>query len=295
LIAFCTDDRDPDDIVDDGHINGMVRKAVEAGVAPQDALVCASLNPATWHGLAHLGAVAPGYQADLLLLPDLESFRPERVLKAGKPVGEIVRPDVPEWVRQSVRIAPLTRADLAAPSSGTSIRAIGLVPDQVVTESLIVDAGDADLAKIAVVERHLATGRVGVGFVRGSGLRRGALASTVAHDAHNIVVVGASDDDMLAAVARAAELGGGIVAVEDGRVLAECPLPVAGLLSDASLADVIAQSRECSDAATALGWNGATPFLTLSFLALSVIPALKITDRGLVDVDRFELVPLSVE
>jgi adenine deaminase len=295
LIAFCTDDRDPDDIVDDGHINGMVRKAVEAGVAPEDALVCATLNPATWHGLAHLGAVAPGYQADLLLLPDLESFRPERVLKAGKPVGEIVRPDVPEWVRQSVRIAPLAHADLAAPSSGTSIRAIGLVPDQVVTESLVVDAGDADLAKIAVVERHLATGRVGVGFVRGSGLRRGALASTVAHDAHNIVVVGASDDDMLAAIARAAELGGGIVAVDDGRVLAECPLPVAGLLSDASLADVIAQSRECSDAAAALGWNGATPFLTLSFLALSVIPALKITDRGLVDVERFELVPLTVE
>jgi adenine deaminase len=295
LIAFCTDDRDPDDIVDDGHINGMVRKAVEAGVAPEDALVCASLNPATWHGLGHLGAVAPGYQADLLLLPDLESFRPERVLKAGKPVGEIVRPDVPEWVRQSIRIAPLSRADLEAPSSGTSIRAIGLIPDQVVTESLVVDADADDLAKIAVVERHLATGRVGVGFVRGSGLRRGALASTVAHDAHNVVVVGVSDDDMLAAVARAAELGGGIVAVEDGRVLAECPLPVAGLLSDASLADVIAQSRACTEAAAALGWNGATPFLTLSFLALSVIPALKITDRGLVDVERFELVPLSAE
>jgi len=305
LIAFCTDDRDPDDIVDDGHINGMVRKAVEAGVAPEDAVVCATLNPATWHGLAHLGAVAPGYQADLLLLPDLESFRPERVLKAGKPVGEIVRPDVPEWVRQSVRIAPLTRADLRAPSDGGAIRVIGLVPDQVVTESLVDRAtaadGEAiadperDLAKIAVVERHLATGRVGVGFVRGSGLRRGALASTVAHDAHNLVVLGVSDEDMLAAVARVVELGGGIVAVEDGRVLAECPLPVAGLLSDASLADVIAQSRACSDAAAALGWSGRTPFLTMSFLALSVIPALKITDRGLVDVERFELVPLSAE
>src|SRR5436853_2255041 len=117
-IAFCTDDRDPDDIVDDGHVNGMVRNAVEAGVSPEDALVCATLNPATWHGLAHLGAVAPGYQADLLVLPDLESFRPELVLKAGKPVGDIVRPDVPEWVRQSVRIAPLARDDLAAPSEG---------------------------------------------------------------------------------------------------------------------------------------------------------------------------------
>jgi adenine deaminase len=300
LIAFCTDDRDPDDIVDDGHINGMVRKAVEAGVTPEDAVVCATRNPATWHGLAHLGAVAPGYQADLLLLPDLESFRPERVFKAGKPVGEFARPDVPEWVRQSVRIAPLTRADLAAPSEGGSIRVIGLVPDQVVTESLVVDGTAAadperDLAKIAVIERHLATGRVGVGFVRGSGLKRGALASTVAHDAHNLVVLGVSDDDMLAAVARAVELGGGIVAVESGRVLAECPLRVAGLLSEASLADVIAQSRACTDAAASLGWGGATPFLTMSFLALSVIPALKITDRGLVDVERFELVPLSVE
>jgi adenine deaminase len=304
-IAFCTDDRDPDDIVDDGHVNGMVRKAVELGVAPEDALVCATLNPATWHGLAHLGAISPGYQADVLVLPDLESFRPEIVLKAGKPVGEIARPDVPEWVRQSVRIAPLAREDLAARSGGGAIRVIGLVTDQVVTESLVerptVQDGCAiadperDLAKIAVVERHLATGRVGVGFVRGSGLRRGALASTVAHDAHNLVVLGVSDDDMLAAVARAAELGGGIVAVEDGRMLAECPLPVAGLLSDAPLDDVIARSRACTDAAVALGWSGATPFLTMAFLALSVIPALKITDRGLVDVERFELVPLSVE
>ena len=304
-IAFCTDDRDPDDIRDDGHINGMVRKAVELGVAPEDALVCATLSPAAWHGLSELGAVAPGYLADLVVLPDLESFRPELVLKAGKRIGEIVRPDVPEWVRQSVRIAPVAREDLAAPSNGGAIRVIGLVTDQVVTESLVdlptVEDGLAvadpgrDLAKIAVIERHLATGRVGVGFVRGSGLQRGALASTVAHDAHNLVVLGVSDDDMLAAVARAAALGGGIVAVGDGKVLAECPLPVAGLFSVATLDEVIAQSRACSDAATELGWIGATPFLTMAFLALSVIPALKITDRGLVDVERFELVPLSVE
>src|SRR5437868_14477431 len=162
-IAFCTDDRDPDDIRDDGHINGMVRKAVEVGIAPEDALVCATLNPATWHGLTHLGAVAPGYQADLLVLPELESFRPDVVLKAGKPIGEIARPNVPEWVRQSVRIAPLARDDLAAPSNGGAVRVIGLVADQVVTESLVeqptVVAGRAvadparDLAKIAVVER----------------------------------------------------------------------------------------------------------------------------------------------
>jgi adenine deaminase len=290
-IAFCTDDRDPDDIVDDGHINGMVRKAVAAGVAPADAIVCASFNSARWHGLSHLGALAPGYQADVLVLPDLESFRPELVLKAGRRLQDFARPDVPEWVQQSVRIAPLSRDGFAVPECDR-IRAIGLVPDQVVTESLVVDRNADDLVKIAVVERHHATGRVGLGFVHGSGVQRGALASTVAHDAHNIVVLGASDDDMLAAVEAVAALGGGIVAVDEGRVVAQCPLPVAGLFSLATLDEVIAQTRECNDAAHTMGWSGSTPFLTLSFLGLSVIPSLKITDQGLVDVERFELVPL---
>ena len=157
----------------------------------------------------------------------------------------------------------------------------------------VADA-DRDLAKIAVIERHLGTGRVGLGFVHGSGLERGALASTVAHDAHNIVVVGMNDGDMVHAVHRLGELGGGIVVVDDGKVTSELPLPVAGLLADAPLAKVIAQSLACNDAARSLGWSGATPFLTLSFLGLSVIPSLKITDRGLVDVDRFEIVPLRV-
>jgi adenine deaminase len=176
------------------------------------------------------------------------------------------------------------------------------VADQIVTESLeleprvvdrhIVSDPERDLVKLAVAERHLGTGRIGLGLVSGSGLRRGALASTVAHDAHNLVVVGADDDDMAFAAQRLAELGGGIVVVDGGRVVAECPLPVAGLLSDQPLDVVVEQSRACNDAAQGLGWRGATPFLTLAFLALSVIPSLKLTDRGLVDVDRFELVPL---
>ena len=306
-IAFCTDDRDPEDIADAGHVNGMVRDAVAAGVAPEDALVMASLHPAQWHGLGRHGAVAPGYQADLLLLPDLVSFAPDVVLKRGRPLEVAARAEVPEWVRQTVRIRPVRPLDFAIPwagGGGGGARAIGLVTDQVVTESLVVEpvvadghavaSAERDLAKIAVVERHLATGRVGLGFVSGSGLERGALASTVAHDAHNLVVVGMTDEDMAFAVSYLAELGGGIVAVEGGRVLAECPLTVAGLLSEAPLEDVIAQSRACNAAAADLGWSGATPFLTLSFLALSVIPSLKITDRGLVDVDRFELVPLAV-
>jgi adenine deaminase len=303
-IAFCTDDRDPEDIVDDGHVNGMVRKAVAAGIAPEDAIVMASLNPALCHGLRRHGAIAPGYRADLLLLPDLESFAPATVLKRGRRIEEPPLAVIPDWVRQSVRIRHVSASDFAIASDGSDIRAIGLVTDQVVTESLVrepaVAAGHAvadpgrDLAKIAVVERHLATGRIGLGFVSGSGLQLGTLASSVAHDAHNLVVVGMSDEDMAFAIERLAEIGGGIVAVDAGAVVAECPLPIAGLLSDAPLADVVAQSRACNEAAHALGWSGATPFLTLSFLGLSVIPHLKITDRGLVDVDRFELVPLSV-
>jgi adenine deaminase len=302
-IAFCTDDRDPEDIAENGHINGMVREAVAAGVAPEDAIVLASLNPATWHRLWHLGAIAPGYQADLLILADLERFEPELTLKAGRPVDEIPEPEVPEWVKHSVRNRPVTEADLRIPWTGGDARVIGLVPDQVVTESLVeqpvtaqgaaVADASRDLAKIAVIERHLGTGRVGLGFVQGAGLQRGALASTVAHDAHNIVVLGMDDRDMLRAVQRLGELGGGIVVVDGGEVAAELPLPVAGLLADAPLAEVIEQSLACNEAARALGWSGATPFLTLSFLGLSVIPSLKITDRGLVDVDRFELVPLQ--
>jgi adenine deaminase len=303
-IAFCTDDRDPEDIEDSGHVNGMVREAVAFGIAPEDAVLMASHHPALWHGLHRHGAIAPGYVADLLLLPDLVSFQPSGVLKRGRPIEDVPRVEVPEWVRQSVRIRPLAPGDFAIPWNGGSARAIGLVEDQVVTHSLerelvvedglaVADAG-RDLAKIAVVERHLATGRVGLGFLAGSGLRRGALASSVAHDAHNLVVVGMSDRDMAFAVERLAELGGGIVAVDELRVLAECPLPVAGLLSDAPLADVVAQSRACNEAAHELGWSGATPFLTLAFLALSVIPHLKITDQGLVDVDRFRIVPLRL-
>ncbi len=304
-MAFCTDDRDPEDIADNGHVNGMVRDAVAAGVAPEDAIVMASFHPAQWHRLDRHGAVAPGYQADLLLLPDLVSFVPELVLKRGLPIKNHESPPIPDWVRQTVRVQPVTPADLAIPSSGARIRAIGLIDDQVVTRSLVCDPvvsdghavadAAADLAKIAVVERHLATGRIGLGFVSASGLQRGALASSVAHDAHNLVVVGMTDDDIAFAVGHLARIGGGIVAVEGGRVLAECALPVAGLLSDAPLAEVIESSRACNEAASELGWVGATPFLTLAFLALSVIPSLKITDQGLVDVDRFEIVPLEVE
>jgi adenine deaminase len=303
-LAFCTDDREPEHIAEEGHINSMVRDAVAAGVAPEDALVMASLNPSTWHGLTELGALAPGYQADVLVLRDLESFVPELVLKAGKEAGEIPKPEVPEWVKHTVRIRPLATNDFAIRwSKDGRARVIGIVPNQIVTESLVeeplVENGRAladptrDLLKIAVVERHLGTGRVGLGFVRGFGLRSGALASTVAHDAHNVVVIGVKDDDMLRAVRRLSDTGGGVVVVDRGIVKAELKLPVAGLLSDAGLEEVIAASRACVEAAHDLGCELASPFQSMAFLALSVIPSLKITDRGLVDVDRFEIVPLE--
>jgi adenine deaminase len=303
-IAFCTDDREPEHIVDEGHINSMVRASVEQGIAPEDALVMASRNGASWHGLSHLGAVAPGYQADLLVLPDLERFEPEVVLKRGLSVGEIERPAVPEWVKHTVRAAPTSTGDFALRSSGRRVRVIGVVPDQIVTEALVeeptvhdgqvVADAERDLAKVAVVERHLGTGRIGLGLVRGFGLRDGALASTIAHDAHNIVAVAMNDDDLQRAVERLVELGGGIVVVSQCEVRAELPLPVAGLLSDRPLAEVVAASRACVEAARGLGCTLPSPFQSLAFLALSVIPSLKITDHGLVDVDAFDLVPLEV-
>src|SRR6478609_2006067 len=300
-IAFCTDDREPEHIAEDGHINSMVRDAVAAGIAPEDALVLATVNPATWHGLRHLGAIAPGYQADLLLLPDLESFAPEVVLKRGRLVGEIERPEVPEWVKHTVRVRHVAARDFTIPWEGGRARVIGVIPDQISTESLVeeprVEDGHAvagnGLAKIAVVERHLGTGRMAVGLVRGFDLQSGALASTFAHDAHNIVVVGMDDQDMARAIARLTEIGGGVVVVEDRGVRAELALPVAGLISEAPLDEVVEASEGCIEAAAKLGCTLPSPFQTMSFLALSVIPSLKITDQGLVDVDRFELVPLQ--
>ena len=303
-IAFCTDDREPEHIAADGHINSLVRDAVAYGVSPQDALVMATLNPAVYHGLSRRGAVAPGYHADLLVLPDLETFVPELVLKNGRAAGGAPPIPVPDWVRNTVRIRALAPGAFRIPWPGGKARVIGLVPGQIVTESLVeeptVRAGEAvadparDLAKIAVLERHLGTGRIGLGLVRGFGLERGAFAASIAHDAHNLIVVGVDDASMEQAVRRLADIGGGLVVVDGGAVAAELPLPVAGLLSDRPLAEVLTASDALNHAVEALGVHFPHPFQVLAFLALSVIPSLKITDRGLVDVDRFELVPLAV-
>jgi adenine deaminase len=302
-MALCTDDREPEHIAEEGHMNAVVRRAVEVGISPEDALVMATANAATWHGLRDFGAIAPGFLADILLLPDLKSFVPELVLKRGAPVEDFPRAEVPEWVKHTVRVQPTASNDFQIPWEGGPARVIALVEGQIVTEEVReeprVEEGFAvadparDLAKIAVVERHLGTGRVGLGFVRGFGLKRGAMATTIAHDAHNIVVVGVDDGDMARAVQRVAEIGGGLVVIADRGVQAELPLPVAGIVSDAPYEEVVEASEACLAAARELGCEFPAPFQTLSFLALSVIPKLKITDRGLIDVDEFEVVALE--
>jgi adenine deaminase len=308
--ALCTDDTEPTDLVRDGSVDHGLRLALLDGIRVEDALLMATLNAARCHGLDDLGAIAPGFQADLLLVDDLDAFRPSHVWRGGELVArdgvalDFARAEIPEFVRGTVRPAPVASSDLALRDPLTpKVRVIGLIPGQIVTDALtdtatIVDghvvADPArDLAKIAVIERHHATGNVGLGLVRGFGLREGAFASTVAHDAHNIVVVGTDDASMLACVHRLTELGGGVCVAREGAVVGELALPIAGLLSEEP-AEVVVETMDALEAQLARqGVEVDTPFMALSFLALSVIPALKLTDQGLVDVEAFALVGLG--
>jgi adenine deaminase len=305
--AFCTDDREAGTLLAEGHIDSMCRTAVAEGIAPEDALLMATLHPARCHGLADLGAIAPGYRADMAVLESLTDFRAALVVAGGRVAARAGRalpfdaPPVPEWVRATVRPAPLAADAFAldAGELGARVRVIEIVPGQLVTGAAETTAParadpERDLAKLAVIERHHGTGRIGLGLVRGFGLQRGAFASTVAHDAHNIVVAGADDGDMATCVDRLVELGGGLVVAAAGTVLGELALPVAGLLSEAPAEAVAARLSELEALLRELGVTVPAPFVTLSFLALSVIPALKLTDRGLVDVARGEIVPLGL-
>lgn len=285
--AFCTDDREPDFLFREGHIDQMCRIAVAEGVPAEHALVMASLHGARAHGLLDRGAVAPGYVADLVLLEDLVDFRAALVLKDGR---EPAYPDgLPGELRDTMRSVPVSFT-----VDADRVRVIEVQPGQLITGSGVGRVGDADLAKIAVIERHHATGRVGLGYVRGFALHAGAFASTVAHDAHNLVVVGVSDDDMGLAASRAQALGGGLVVTRDGAIVDELALPIAGLLSEAPVEVVATALERLQDRLREQGVEIEAPFMTLSFLALSVIPSLKITDQGLVDVDAFRLVPLAL-
>jgi adenine deaminase len=304
--AFCTDDREPDTLRRLGHINDCARLAVASGISEMEAILLASTNPARYHGFDALGSLGPGHQADILAFSSLATWRPDRVWQRGRAVvtagalmpGAVPAAPVPELLRDTVNIGALPDADsLVLPVPLRShVRAIGVESHSLTTRLIELEVEpDADLAHAAVIERHHATGRVGRGYVTGFGLARGAIASTVAHDAHNLVVVGRSGEDMHSAVARLAEIGGGQVAVLDGAVLAEVPLPLAGLMSDAPAAQVADQIEVLNRAAAErLGATVAEPFMQLSFIALSVIPRLRLTDGGLVDVDRFAYVPVQV-
>jgi adenine deaminase len=300
--AFCTDDREPDLLLREGHIDQMCRIAVAEGIAPEDVLAMATLHGARAHGLRDRGAIAPGYVADLVLLDDLVGFRASLVLKDGAEprFGE----PAAAALRDTMRMAPVAAGSFRIAGEPARVRVIEIEPGQLITGcgverptlagGAVVADPERDLAKIAVIERHHGTGRTGLGLVRGFGLRAGAFASTVAHDAHNLVVVGVSDADMAVCAARAQELGGGLVVAAGGAVRGELALPVAGLLSDEPVETVAAGLEALQALLREQGVAIEAPFMTLSFLALSVIPQLKITDRGLVDVTAFSLVPLEL-
>ncbi len=299
--CFASDDRDCHALLHDGHVDAILRRAIGAGLDPIRAIRMATWNPADYWRLEGIGAVAPGYRANLVVLDDLQQVQVGLTLYEGSVVardGQLLAsmpaiPAIPNQLRDTVRLAPLRMADLRLAPNGARV-AVEVIPGQIVTSAVEVEpvirdgwavaepGPERDLLKLVCVERHLATGRVGIGYVRGFGLRRGALASTIAHDAHNIVAVGADDADLLAAIATVAESQGGLAAVADGRVLGHLPLPIAGLLSDRPLPEVAAAYDALETTARDLGSTLPSPFGLLAFMALSVIPAARVTDRGFV-------------
>ena len=304
--AFATDDRHPWDLLAHGHLDHHVRRSIALGLDPVIAIRLASWSCARHYGFTDRAAVAPGFRADLLTFERLDDFRPDLVVLGGRRVavgGRLLEeiPGAPMEEGPGFRVDGFDRSRLRiAALEGASLRVIEVRAGSLATgastaPACLVDgaaAADAsrDLLKLAVVERHRGTGNVGVSFARGFGLKRGAIASSVAHDSHNVVVVGADDASMETAVRRVAAIGGGVVVADGAQSLAEVPLPVAGLMSNEPMADVDALERRANEAAHALGGTMDHPFMTLAFLALPVIPELKLTDKGLVDVLKFDFV-----
>lgn len=327
-VALCTDDRQPPDLLEEGGIDAMVRTIVTRGIDPVEAVRLATLNPAEYFGLRDRGAIAPGRRADLLVVEDFEAMKVSRVwaggeevARGGQPAGKDRRgvgrdnherawclPTAPEPPRPNMRIA-WDSVDFTIPAreegaQGARVRVVEVVANQLVTRSVaeeptvqggtVVAHPKRDLLKIAVVERHTGSGRVGIGLVRGIGLREGALAGTVAHDHHNLITVGVDDGSMMTACRAVAEVGGGLAVTRGSELLARLELPVGGLMSTESVEAVRAHLDQVTGAARSLGSSLHDPFMAMSFLGLEVIPSLKITDRGLVDVDAFEFVGLWV-
>jgi adenine deaminase len=329
-VSLVSDDRDPIDLKENGHLDYLVRTAISFGLPPIRAIQMASINIARYFGLNNIGAIAPGFRADFILLDDLESFRISEVFLGGKGIdnGYVNRikneadpvlnsnnnnsSSSSSFLQNTMYIKSISDANMfVIPTNSTTtsscLQVIGVIPGQIITEKRIIPAKinkkygavadtQRDLAKLAVIERHHRTGNIGLGFVQGLGLERGAIASSVAHDSHNIVVAGMNDNDMLIAVRYISSIGGGLAVAENGCITASLPLPIAGLMSNQSIESVISNLTGLNQACLKLGNNVIKdPFMLLSFLSLSVIPSLKLTDKGLVDVDKFRFTSLWVD
>jgi len=310
--CFAADDRHPADLISEGHINHMVKVAVEEGIPVATALQMATINSARYFHLEDTGAIAPKYKADLLVFDDLEEWKPCMVFKDGVVVAKNkealfdTMAKIPVDIERTMHLAPIDPAKLKIAACGDTARVIGLVPHQIITKNLIMKVpvhcgcvmADAsqNLLKLAVFERHHATGNIGVGLVQGFGLKKGAIASTIAHDSHNLIAIGDCDEDIILAAKELERIQGGLAIVAGGKVLGSLALPIAGLMSDQSVTFVEERLSFLKKIAHELGiYDYYDPFLTLAFLALPVIPELKLTDLGLVDVNAFALVPVMVE
>ncbi|MCF2137830.1 MAG: adenine deaminase [Candidatus Thorarchaeota archaeon] len=306
--SFVTDDRNTLDLIAKGHIDSMIRDAIALGIDPILAIKVATISTANHYGLQYIGAVAPGYHADLTVLGSLEKVDVKMVFKQGTLVakdGEMVREfgsqEAPR-LRRSVNIHWLEPEDFQVKARGDHMNVIGMIPHQLITDRLIEETRvvdglavpdiDRDLAKIAVIERHNATAPRAIGFVKGTGIKEGAMVSSIAHDSHNIVAIATNDHDLIEAAIQIVRMQGGIAIVRDGQVLASLPLPIAGLMSDRPIEEVSEKIKALKEAAHKIGTTLDDPFMAMAFMSLPVIPKLKITDRGLVDVERFRLIDL---
>jgi adenine deaminase len=312
--CFVSDDLHAEDIRQRGHLNFVLKKAVNLGLDPVTAIQMVTLNTAEYFGLKDRGVVAPGYRADLAVFKDLKDFEIISVYKDGRMVvnkGELIgfslnKTGMPPGQPKPLNSGSLTQDSFRISHVGGKARVIELIPDQITTrmsyekvkseDGWVAPDVKSDILKLCVVERHIASGNIGIGLVRGFGLKHGAIASSVAHDSHNIIVVGVNDEAIFAAVEIVRDMGGGLTAVQDdGKVIAQVPLEIAGLMSWQPLNTLVKQLKTIKNAASGLGCTLEEPFMALSFLALPVIPELKLTDIGLVDVNRFEIVPLFLE
>ena len=309
-ISFCADDISAEELLKEGHINKIVRMAISRKVPVATVLQIATINTAKYYGLKDVGAIAPGYKADILVMDSQNVRMPRQVYKSGQlvctdgVVVDIPKTVIPPEVLNTINIKGIRKEELKIPMNGNMANVIGIVPYQVVTKHFklqvavrngeVISDIENDILKLAVFERHHGTGNVGLGLVKGLGLKSGAIASSIAHDSHNIIVAGTNDTDMILAVEEISRIGGGIVIVENGSILSCFPLPIAGLMTDLPAQEVADKQAELREIAHSLGvYSFINPFLTLSFCSLPVIPALKLTDQGLVLVATGKYIPVE--